>query len=81
MNRVTRHRMDVVLKMVMTLIAAVLLGQLWLFTIALDAMENETASMSVAAAAAICSLAACASVWVLIRFFLKTEQTETGEKH
>lgn len=75
-----RRRMNVVLQMVTALIAAILLGQLWLFTITLDAMENPAASMSVAVAAAVCSVLACGSVWVLIRFFLNTEQTETGER-
>jgi hypothetical protein len=73
--------MNVVLQMVTALIAAILLGQLWLFTIALDTMENTAVSMSVAATAAICSLVASIAAWVLIRFFLKAEQAETGEKH
>jgi cytochrome bd-type quinol oxidase subunit 2 len=72
--------MDVVLQMVTVLITAVLLGQLWLFTVTLDAMENPAASMSVAIAAVVCSLLACGVVWILIRFFLTTEQSETGER-
>jgi cytochrome bd-type quinol oxidase subunit 2 len=75
-----RRRMNVVLQMVTALITAILLGQLWLFTVTLDAMENPAASMSVAVAAAICSIVAFGSVWVLIQFFLNTEQTETGER-
>jgi hypothetical protein len=75
-----RHRMNVVLQMVMTLIAAILLAQLWLFTVTLDAMENHAVSMNVAIAAAVCSLVACASIWMLIRFFLRTEQTQTGDR-
>jgi hypothetical protein len=75
-----RHRMNVVLQMVMTLIAALLLAQLWLFTVTLDAMENHAVSMNVAVAAVVCSLIACSSTWLLIRFFLRTEQTETGER-
>jgi cytochrome bd-type quinol oxidase subunit 2 len=75
-----RRRMNVVLQMVTALITAILLGQLWLFTVTLDAMENPAASISVAIAAAICSIVACGSVWVLIRFFLNTEQKETGER-
>ena len=75
-----RRRMNVVLQMVTTLITAILLGQLWLFTVTLEAMENPATSMSVATAAAICSVVACGSVWVLIRFFLNTEQAETGER-
>ena len=75
-----RRRMNVVLQMVTALITAILLGQLWLFTVTLDAMENPASSTSVAIAAAVCSVLACGSVWVLIRFFLNTEQMETGER-
>jgi hypothetical protein len=75
-----RDRMNVVLQMVMTLIAAILLAQLWLFTVTLDAMENHAVSMNVAIAATVCSLVACASIWMLIRFFLRTEQTQTGDR-
>ena len=75
-----RHRLNVVLQMVTALITAVLLGQLWLFTVTLEAMEDRSVSTNVVIAAAMCSLAACISVWVLIRFFLRTERTETGER-
>jgi cytochrome bd-type quinol oxidase subunit 2 len=75
-----RRRMNVVLQMVTALITAILLGQLWLFTITLDTMENPAASMSVAVATVVCSVLGCGSVWVLIRLFLNTEQTETGER-
>ena len=75
-----RHRMNVVLQMVTAFIAAILLAQLWLFTVTLDAMENHAVSMNVAAAAALCSLVACVAIWMLIRFFLRAEQTETGER-
>jgi hypothetical protein len=75
-----RDRMNVILQMVMALIAAILLAQLWLFTVTLDAMENHAVSMNVAIAAVVCSLLACATVWMLIRFFLRTEQTETGDR-
>lgn len=74
-----RNRLNVVLQMVTALITAILLGQLWLFTVTLDAMESSTVSISVAIAAAVCSLLACGTVWVLIRFFLSTEHSETGE--
>lgn len=74
-----RKRMNVVLQMVTAIIAAILLAQLWLFTVTLDAMENHAVSMNVAIAAVVCSLLACASIWMLIRFFLRTEHTETGE--
>jgi hypothetical protein len=75
-----RHRMNVVLQMVTALITAILLGQLWLFTVTLDVMENPVVSIRVAIAAAVCSLVGCGAVWVLIRFFLSTEQAETGER-
>jgi formate/nitrite transporter FocA (FNT family) len=74
-----RNRMNVVLQMVMAIIAAILLAQLWLFTVTLDAMENHAVSMNVAVAAVVCSVLACAAIWMLIRFFLRTEHTETGE--
>ena len=73
-----RHRMNVVLQMVTALIGAILLAQLWLFTIALEAMENQSVSMNVAIAAMVCSLAACSSVLLLIRFFLRAERTDCG---
>ena len=74
-----RNRLNVVLQMVTALITAILLGQLWLFTVTLDAMESSSVSISVAIAAAVFSLLACGTVWVLIRFFLSTEHSETGE--
>ena len=70
-----RHRMNVVLQMVTAFIVAILLAQLWLFTVTLDAMENESVSMKVAVATMAFSLLGCSSVWVLIRFFLRTERT------
>ena len=75
-----RARMNVVLQMVTAFITAILLTQLWLFTVALESMENPAVSMSVAVAAALCSLVACVAIWMLIRFFLRTEQHETGER-
>lgn len=75
-----RDRMKVLLQMVMAFIAVILLVQLWLFTVALDAMENGSASVGVAVATIFCSFAACLAVWMLIRFFLRTEQHETGER-
>lgn len=74
-----RHRLNVVLQMVTALITSILLGQLWLFTITLDAMENGAVPTAVAGAAAACSLLACGSIWVLIRFFLRMEHSETGD--
>ena len=73
-----RQRLNVVLQMITLLVLAVLLGQLWLFTVTLDAMENGEVSLQVVTAAAICSMVACSAIWMLIRFFLKTEQMETG---
>ena len=74
-----RHRLNVVLQMVMALITAILLGQLWLFTITLEAMDNGAVSPKVAGAAAVCSLVACSSIWILIRFFLRMEQSQSGD--
>ena len=71
-----RHRMNVILQMVTALIGAILLGQLWLFTVTLEAMESPSVSLTVAAAAVCCSLIACAVVWILIRFFLRMEAEE-----
>jgi hypothetical protein len=74
-----RHRLNVVLQMVTALITAILLGQLWLFTITLEAMENGSMPSTVAGVAAACSLLACGSIWMLIRFFLRMEQSQTGD--
>jgi hypothetical protein len=68
--------MNVLLQMVTALIAAILLGQLWLFTLTLDAMESHSVSANVGIIAAICSFAACGAVWGLIRFFLRAEAEE-----
>ena len=75
-----RSRLNVILQMVTALIVVVLLGQLWLFTVTLDAMENGAISGQVTAAAAVCSLVACGAIWMLIRYFLRTEAAETGER-
>ena len=75
-----RGRLNVILQMVMALITVLLLAQLWLFTLTLDAMENGSVSGSVVAAAAAFSLVACGSIWMLIRYFLRTEAAETGER-
>ena len=74
-----RHRLNVVLQMVMALVTAILLGQLWLFTISLEAMDNRAVSPKVAGAAAVCSLVACGSIWILIRSFLRMEQSQSGD--
>jgi len=73
-----RARLNVILQMTTALITAVLLGQLWLFTVTLDAMENPATPLQVVIVTAICSVVACGAVWMLIRFFLKTECMETG---
>jgi hypothetical protein len=69
-----RHRISVVLHMVMAFIVTILLAQLWLFTAALDAMESREAPAAVTIAALICSLLGCAAIWALIRFFLRAEE-------
>ncbi len=66
-------RAQVVLHMVMTFVIAIVLAQLWLFTVALDAMANPQASMQVGLAAGICSLIGCAAVWMLIVMLAQTE--------
>ena len=68
-----RLRMKVVLHMVMAFVVAILLAQLWLFSIALEAMESRDASLSIVAVTLACSLLACVAIWSLIRFFLRTE--------
>ena len=68
-----RHRLNIILQMVTALTAAILLGQLWLFTVTLDAMENRAVSMNVPMAATVFSLLGCVSVWVLIRYFLRLD--------
>jgi hypothetical protein len=59
--------MRVVLNMVTAFVIMILLTQLWLFTVALDAAPK------IATAALLCSLAAFTAVFLLIRFFLKAE--------
>ena len=66
-------RMKVVLNMVMAFVVAILLAQLWLFTVTLDAMESHEASLSIVAATLSCSLLGFAVIWALIRFFLRSE--------
>ena len=74
-----RQRMQVVLHMVMAFVIAILLAQLWLFTVTLEAMESHTASLSVVSAALACSIVGCAAVWALIRFFLRTEARQQSQ--
>jgi hypothetical protein len=68
-----RKQHKVVLHMVMTLVTMILFAQLWLFTVALDSMESREAPLNVALTALVCSFIGCACVWLLIRFFLRTE--------
>jgi len=65
--------MQVVLHMVMAFVVALLMAQLWLFTVTLEAMESREASVSIVMAALAFSALACAAVWALIRFFLRAE--------
>ena len=66
-----RQRMRVVLNMVMAFVAVILLAQLWLFTVTLDAVEARGVSSQVVIAALVCSLTGCAGVWALIRYLLR----------
>ena len=61
------QRMRVILNMVTAFVVMILLTQLWLFSVAVDAAPR------IAAAALLCSLAGLAAVFALIRFFLKAE--------
>lgn len=71
-----RQRIRVVLHMVMAFVTMILLAQLWLFTVTLDAMETRGAPSQTAIAALICSSLGCAAVWALIRFFLRAESNQ-----
>ncbi len=68
-----RRRMQVVLQMVMAFVVALLLAQLWLFTVALEAAEAQGSAQSIVVVTLLCSLLACAAVWALIRYFLRSE--------
>ena len=71
-----RQRVRVVLHMVMAFVIMILLAQLWLFTVTLDAMENGRASTTVAIAALVCSLGGSTAVWLMIRLFLRAEDNQ-----
>ena len=71
-----RQRVRVVLHMVMGFVIMILLAQLWLFTVTLDAMENRHASVTVLIVAMICSLIGCAAVWAMLRLFLRAEENQ-----
>lgn len=68
-----RHRMKVVLNMVMAFVVAILMAQLWLFTATLDAMESHEASLSIVGVTLVCSFLGSVAIWALIRFFLRSE--------
>lgn len=74
-----RQRMQVVLHMVMAFVVAILMAQLWLFTVTLEAMESRTASLSIVSAALACSVLGCAAIWALIRFFLRAEAQQNSQ--
>jgi|307.fasta_scaffold852722_1 hypothetical protein len=74
-----RQRMQVVLHMVMAFVVAILLAQLWLFTVTLEAMESHTASVTIVTAALACSTLGCAAIWALIRFFLRAEAQQQSQ--
>jgi len=74
-----RQRMQVVLHMVMAFVVAILMAQLWLFTVTLEAMESRAASLSIVSAALACSVLGCAAVWALIRFFLRAEARQQSQ--
>jgi len=57
--------------MVTALVVMILLVQLWLFTVTLDAMETRGESAEVAIAALVCSFVGCVAAWSLIRYFLR----------
>jgi F0F1-type ATP synthase membrane subunit b/b' len=69
-----QRRIGVMLHMAMAFIIMILLAQLWLFTVTLDAMESREASMQVAIAALLFSLFGCGAVWGVIRLFLRAEE-------
>jgi len=68
MNSKTR---GTVLHAVMAFVVVILMVQLWLFTEALEAVHYQDGTIMLAAV--ICSGIACATVWTLIRYFLKME--------
>ena len=71
-----RQRLRVLMQMVTAFVVMILLAQLWLFTVTLDAMENHTASSLVAVTAMICSFVCCAAACGLIRLFLQAESRQ-----
>jgi len=68
MNSKTRN---VILYMVMAFIVCILLGQLWLFTEAVEGVHAPDSTITLVTAAV--SGLGCGVVWVLIRYFLNAE--------
>jgi len=73
MNRKIPLHGRVVLHTVSAFILVILVVQLWLFTVSLDAMEVRSASTQAVIAAVLFSLLACGAIWALIRLFLRAE--------
>jgi len=71
-----RQRVRVVLHMVMAFVIMILLTQLWLFTVTLDAMENRQASTTATIAALVFSFIGCGAAWAMIRLFLRAEENQ-----
>lgn len=78
-NKRLRDRMAVLVHMTMTFVVTILLAQLWLFTVTLEALEREDASMGIVIAALAVSIFGCGAVWWLIRFFLRAERSWQGQ--
>jgi formate/nitrite transporter FocA (FNT family) len=72
-----RQRMRVVLHMVMAFVVMILLAQLWLFTVTIEAMETRSSSPQVVIAALVCSFIGCVAVWTLMGFFLRTYKEDS----
>jgi fucose 4-O-acetylase-like acetyltransferase len=71
-----RQRMRVLLNMVTALVVVILLAQLWLFTVTIDAMETRKVSAQIVIVGLTCSLLGCGAVWALIRFFARIERDQ-----
>jgi len=73
MNRKTllQGRAGVVLHVVSAFILMILVAQLCLFTVSLDAMEVRSVSTQAVIVASLFSLLACGAIWALIRLFLR----------
>ena len=71
-----QRRIGVVLHMVMAFIILILLAQLWVFTVTLDAMESREAPIQVAVVGLVFSFLGCGAVWALIRLFVRAEERQ-----